>query len=284
MATNIASYVGEEQVWTYVKGLRPVAGDARRARGDEEAGRAGDGGGRDGALDRAAAAAVEPGDDRKPDRAGEGREAVRRHLLVAHPRRRRRRLPGHGRGDSGRQGREDPGRHHPHEDRAQEAVGTRERNHRDGAEGARRGPQHPGERVSVHRRPEQSVVDRSAVGARRRARRRCSSGCAIRARGAHAAGDPERAAELVQPLPRDRRRLGRHAARLAAARAEQAVPGQADERADRSARRQSGRRAVRRADRGGRQRADRVLPSFRAGHAAGDEAAVDVDRLGRGRA
>ena len=33
---------------------------------------------------------------------------------------------------------------------------------------------------------------------------------------AHARRDPERAAELVQPLPRDRRRLGRDDARLAA--------------------------------------------------------------------
>ena len=37
MATNIASYIGEEQVWTYVKGTtRP--GDGRRTRGDESAG------------------------------------------------------------------------------------------------------------------------------------------------------------------------------------------------------------------------------------------------------
>ena len=32
-----------------------------------------------------------------------------------------------------------------------------------------------------------------------------------------------------------------------------------------------------------RQRADRLLPPFRAGHAAGDEAAVDVDRIRRQR-
>ena len=62
---------------------------------------------------------------------------------------------------------------------------------------------------------------------------------------------------------------------------EQAVPGQAHERADRGARRRSGRCAVRPPDRGERQRPDRVLPSLRAGHAARAEAAVDVDRIGR---
>ena len=36
MATNIASYVGEEQIWTYVKGYGQSAGDCGRARGDEE--------------------------------------------------------------------------------------------------------------------------------------------------------------------------------------------------------------------------------------------------------
>ena len=65
MATNIASYVGEEQVWTYVKGYDQSPGDACRTRGDEDADGAGDGGGRDGPVDRAADAAVEPGDDRR---------------------------------------------------------------------------------------------------------------------------------------------------------------------------------------------------------------------------
>ena len=59
--------------------------------------------------------------------------------------------------------------------------------------------------------------------------------------------------------------------------------GSPHERPDRGPRRQPGGRAVRRAHRGRRQRADRVLPPFRAGHAAGDEAAVDVYRLGRER-
>ena len=40
MATNIASYVGEEQVWTYVKGYGQSAGDCRRTGGDEDAHRA----------------------------------------------------------------------------------------------------------------------------------------------------------------------------------------------------------------------------------------------------
>ena len=64
-------------------------------------------------------------------------------------------------------------------------------------------------------------------------------------------------------------------------RTKQAVPGQAHERVDRGARRRSGRRAVRRADRGERQRPHGVLPSLRGGHAAGPEAAVDVDRIRR---
>ena len=135
-------------------------------------------------------------------------EAVRRHLLVAHPRRRRRRLPRHRRGDSGRQGREDPGRYPPHEDRAQEAVGPRERDHRDGPEGARRGPQHPGERLSRTRR-DRTICRRSfRRGRTTAAARRCWSGSGSGGAEAHARRSHERAAELVQPLPRDGRWLG----------------------------------------------------------------------------
>ena len=99
---------------------------------------------------------------------------------------------------------------------------------------------------------------------------------------AHAEGDSERAPELVQPLPGDGRRLGRHAARVAAA-ATGTEPFQG--------KRMSELIQARGGDpvevlfdvlrRGKRQRADGVLPSLRAGHAARDEAAVDVDRLGR---
>ena len=66
-------------------------------------------------------------------------------------------------------------------------------------------------------------------------------------------------------------------------RAQRAIPGQADGRADCGARRRSRRGAVRCPARRERQRADGLLPPFRAGHAAGDEAAVDVDRIRRQR-
>jgi hypothetical protein len=82
MATNIASYVGEEQVWTYVKGY--IVGNRR----DEEARGSGDGGGCDGTVHFPPHAAIEPRHDRQPDRAGQSCETIRRHLLVAHSRRR----------------------------------------------------------------------------------------------------------------------------------------------------------------------------------------------------
>ena len=64
MATNIASYVGEEQVWTYVKGYGQSPATPAELDDDEAADRAGDGRGRDGPLDLPAAAAIEPCDDR----------------------------------------------------------------------------------------------------------------------------------------------------------------------------------------------------------------------------
>ena len=128
------------------------------------------------------------------DRAGEGRQAIRRHLCLAHPRRGGTRFSGRRRGDPGREGREHPGGHPPHEDRAQEAVGSRQRDHRDGPEGARRGPHRDGERLSLHGRPEQSVVDHSAVGARRRARTDGRTPARSGRAAAHARRNPERAA------------------------------------------------------------------------------------------
>ncbi len=119
--------------------LRAVRGDLRRDRRDEEARRAGDGRRRHGPLDGAPRAAVQPGDDGQSRRARESRQAIRRDLCLAHTRRGGRRFPGRRRGHPGREGREHTGGHPPHEDRAQEAVGSRQRDHRDGPEGARRG-------------------------------------------------------------------------------------------------------------------------------------------------
>ena len=122
----------------------------------------------------------------------------------------------HRRGDSGRQGREHPGRHHPHEDRAQEAVGPRQRDHRDGAEGARRRAT-TSARTSIPTRPGRTTCRRSCRRGRTTAgARRCSSGCGSGGAQADARRDYQRPAELVQPLPGDRRRLGRHAAGVAA--------------------------------------------------------------------
>ena len=171
MSTNIASYVGEEQVWTYVKGYGQSPATPAELDDDEAAGRAGDGGRRDGPVHGAAAAALEPRDDGQPDRAGEGRRSSTAASI-------RRTSATKARACSAPideaiqvgKGASIPRRHHPHEDRAQEALGPRQRDHRDGAEGARRGLRHPRERLSLHRRAEQPVVDRAAVGARRRPR------------------------------------------------------------------------------------------------------------------
>ena len=136
-----------------------------------------------------------------------------------------------------------------------------------------------GERLSLHGRAEQSVLDHSALGARRRPRKDAGAPARSRRAQAHARRNPQRAAELVQPLPGDRRRLGGMI--LVSMQSERNKPFQG--------KRMSELIAARGGDpvdvlfdvlrRGRGQRADGVLPSLRAGHAAGAEAAMDVDRI-----
>ena len=186
MATNIASYVGEEQVWTYVKGYgqSPATPDEIEAmkkliaQAMEE-----------GAMGLSTALLLPPSSLATTDNLIELAKVAKQYggIYSSHIR------------DEGEgvfqavdeaisvgKGAQHSGGHHPHEDRPQETVGPRERDHRDGPEGPRRGAQHPGERLSLHRRPEQPVVDHSAVGARRRTRQDARAPARSRRAAAHA--------------------------------------------------------------------------------------------------
>ncbi len=283
MATNVASYVGHEQVWTHVKGYGQSA--ATRDELDEMktlVAQAME----QGAMGLSTALLQPPSSVATTANLIELAAVARAHggIYSTHIR------------DEGEgvfmaiaeaiavgKGAGVRGGHHPHEDRAPQPVGAREGDHRDRSAGARRRPRRPGQRLPLHRRAEQPVVDRAPLGARRRARADARAPGRPGGAPADATRGAGGAARLVQPLPGDRRRLGRDAAGVAAAPAQQAVPGAADERADCRPRRQSRGRAVRRAARGEGQRADGVLPSFRGRHAGGDAAALDLDRIGRQR-
>ena len=91
---------------------------------------------------------------------------------------------------------------------------------------------------------EQPVVDHSAVGARRWTREDGAASARSGGAAADARGGAAGTSRLVQPLFGHGRRLVRHAARLVEARAKRPVPGQAHERAHRVPRRRSCQRSL----------------------------------------
>ena len=264
MSTNIASYVGEEQVWTYVKGYgqspaTPAELEAMKrliAQAME-----------DGAMGLSTALLQPPSSFATTADLIELAKTAKQYggIYSSHIR-----DEGEGvfradrRSDPGRQGRGDSGRHHPHEDRAQEALGPRERDHRDGAEGARRRAT-TSARTSIPTPPGRTTCRRSCRrGRTTAAARRCSSG------SKDPAARKRMRDEVMNGLPNWYNHYlatgdGWGGMILVSLRHERnrAVPGQAHERVDRGARRPSRRCAVRRADRGERQRPDGLLPSLR---------------------
>ena len=141
------------------------------------------------------------------------------------------------------------------------------------------GLRHSRERLSVHGRAEQPVVDHSAVGARRRTREDGPASARSGSAAANAWRGIAGTARLVQPLSRDGRRwVGMQ---LVSLRNERNTPFQGKRMSELIEARGGDpvERSLRCARRRGRQRADRVLPPFRTGYAAGHEAAVDVDRV-----
>ena len=204
MATNIASYVGHEQVWTYVKGYEQTPATASEladmqrliAQAMEE-----------GALGLSTSLLMPPSSVATTANLTELAAVARRYggIYSTHIR-----DEGEGvfardcRSHPGGRRRAHPGGHHPHEDRAPETVGPRIGDRRDGRKGPRRWPGRPRERLSVHRRAEQPVLHRPAMGPRRRTRE--ADGAPARPCGPPAAAHrgARGAPRLVQPLPGDR--------------------------------------------------------------------------------
>ena len=136
IATNIASYVGEEQVWTYVKGYDQSPATAAEieamkvliAQAMEE-----------GAMGLSTALLMPPSSLATTANLTELAKVAKQYggIYSTHIR-----DEGEGvfqadrRSHSDWEGRTDPGRRHSHEDRAHEALGARERDRRDGPEGS----------------------------------------------------------------------------------------------------------------------------------------------------
>ena len=164
-STNIASYVGEEQVWTYVKGYgqspaTPAELDEMKrliAQAMEE-----------GAMGVSTSLLQPPSSLATTTDLIELAKTAKQYggIYSSHIRDEGEGcLPRHRRSDPGGQGRGIPVDVIHMKIAHKQLWGRGERDHRDGPEGARRGPRRPRQRLPVHGRAEQSVVNRAAVGA-----------------------------------------------------------------------------------------------------------------------
>ncbi len=182
MATNIALVRGRRAGVDLRQGIRAVGGDALRAGRDEAAHRAGDGGRRHGPVH---GAPQPPSSLATTENLIELAKVSKQYggIYASHIRDEgERRVSGRRGGDRGRQGREHSGGHPPHEDRPQEAVGPRQRDHRDGAESPRRRPRHPAN-VYPYTAGQNNLRRSSRRGPTTAGARRWSSDSRIRRRG-----------------------------------------------------------------------------------------------------
>ena len=132
ISTNIGSYVGSSQIWTYVHGERPVRPAAAELDQMRELVRQAM---EQGALGVASSLSGPPGSWIDTDTLVAMCKAasIRRHLLHAHADGRQRRFRIGGRSDRDRPARERAGRHHPSQDRRAQDVGPNagaDRHHR----------------------------------------------------------------------------------------------------------------------------------------------------------